>query len=773
MKKTTILLLAAILATGCAKQTNEICIIPQPQQLEVTGGTYDFGKVACVISENTEAASFIASELSKLSGTEITTTPAEGKDAIEVNFVEDIPEKYVLSVADSGISITASDYQGAVHALYSLMQLFPEEFFKNWYNPASVTGKIDIPKCHIEDYPRFGYRGMHLDVSRHFFTTDEIKRYLDIMALHKLNRFHWHLTDDPGWRLEIKAYPLLTSVAAWRAPRPIGSWDSCEPWQECEENTYGGFYTQEEAKEIVKYAAERGIEVIPEIEIPGHSSEVFAAYPTLSCGGKPQPLPTGGSNGYSKSPSSVYCAGNEEVYNFLETVLKEVVEVFPDAPYIHIGGDEVSKEAWKHCRKCQNLMKSEGLQSEEELQSYMIKRVETIVNALGKPIIGWDEILEGGIAPNATIMSWRGISGGIVAAKADHDVIMTPGSHLYFDFYQDKPEGEPKAIGGFLTTKKVYSFEPIPEELTEEEGKHILGAQANVWTEYIGTFDHVEYMVLPRACALSEVDWSSKESRNWEDFSRRLAVHSRRLANIGYNIHHGATDVEIETSQKNNTFLVTMTSQIYGTQIRYTLDGSEPDASSPEYTKPIEIDQSVVIKANVFKDEEPLSSICTERRIGYHKALGCKIAYKYPASSDYSGRGDITLVDGLSGAMDLKSGMLQGFCETDMEVVIDLGEKTAVSSVNAGFVQTVGSWVYLPTELKIFLSDDGENFTEAGSIKVTADPKAEPSCHKDFNVEFEGEARYVKVVAVNEPTPEGLPGAGKINWIFCDEIVVN
>lgn len=771
MKRITTFLLTAFLMAGCAKQA-DICIIPAPEQLNVTGGTYDFGRIASVSSENAEVATFMATELTKLTGNGISAEQIAGKDAITVTFTDGPEEKYILEVGDDGICIEASDYSGAVHAMYTLIQLMPSEFFKNFYAPGTVTGDIDIPKCRIEDRPRFGYRGMHLDVSRHFFNVNEVKRYLDILALHKLNRLHWHLTDDQGWRLEIKKYPLLTSVAAWRAPRPVEDWDHAEPWQDGEENSYGGFYTQDEAREIVRYAAERGIQVIPEIEIPGHSSEVFAAYPTLACSGKPQPVPTGGGTGYSKSPSSAFCGGSEDVFKFLEDVLTEVVGVFPDAPFIHIGGDEVSKEAWKHCRKCQARMKAEGLQNEDELQSYIIKRVEGIVNSLGKPIIGWDEILEGGVAPNATIMSWRGVSGGIAAAKAGHDVIMTPGTHLYFDFYQDKPENEPKAIGGFLTTKQVYSFEPIPEQLSEEEGKHILGAQANLWTEYIGTMKQVEYMALPRACALSEVVWSSVENRNWNCFSRRLAIHMERLQNIGYNCHHGATEVEIETAEKDKSFYLSMLSQIYGADIRYTLDGTEPTASSSRYTGPVKIDQSVIVKANIFKDGEALSPIPTERRIGYHKALGQKVTYKYPASSDYMGKGDVTLVDGLSGSMDLRSGMLQGFCATDMEVVIDLGEKTSINSVTAGFVQSVGAWVYLPGELKVLLSDDGETFTDAGSVEVKADPVTEPSCRRDFKVSLEGQGRFVKVIAVNLPTPEGFPGAGRLNWLFCDEIVV-
>lgn len=424
-------------------------------------------------------------------------------------------ESYELNIQSEKIVVRASAPNGLFYGIQSLRQL---------------VHNSQISNCVIKDQPQFSYRGMHLDVSRHFFTVDEIKKYLDQLAFHKINTFHWHLTDDQGWRIEIKQYPKLTSIASKRKETLVGHYSN-KP-QQFDGKEYGGYYTQKEIKSIVKYAKERYINVIPEIEMPGHAQAVLAAYPELACTEGPFEVAT--KWGVFEE---VLCP-KEETFIFLENVLQEVFTLFP-SKYIHIGGDECPKTRWVASEFCQDLIKKENLKDEHELQSYFIKRIEKFINAKGKIMIGWDEILEGGLAPNATVMSWRGTKGGIEAAKQGHSVIMTPTTHCYFDYYQSNPENEPLAIGGLTTLEKVYSFNPIPDELTEEESKLILGAQGNVWTEYISDYEKLEYMVFPRICALSEVVWTDPTYKNWTDFSKRLSDHFIQLddMNINYAKH--------------------------------------------------------------------------------------------------------------------------------------------------------------------------------------------------------------------------------------------
>ena len=425
----------------------------------------------------------------------------------------DHAEGYRLRVDGTRVEIAAPHDAGLFYGLQTLRQLLP----------ITGNGNVSLSAVEVRDAPRFSYRGMHLDVSRHFMPLEFVKKYIDLMAMYKMNTFHWHLTEDQGWRLQINRYPLLTEVGSCRKETMVAK--QFNPYvgdgiRHC------GFYTQEQAREIVQYAAERFITVIPEIEMPGHSLAALAAYPSLACTAGPFEVATRWG-----VFDDVYCP-TEETFTFLENVLDEVTRIFPSR-YIHIGGDEVPKKRWKESQYAQSLMQREGLKDEHELQSYFIRRIEKVLNARGRRLIGWDEILEGGLAPDATVMSWRGTEGGIAAARQKHDVIMTPGSHLYFDHYQAEPAGEPLAIGGFSPIEKVYSFEPVPAELTEMEARHILGAQANVWTEYIKTPDHVEYMVFPRMLALSEVVWSPKERRSFEDFAVRLRQELPRLDRLG------------------------------------------------------------------------------------------------------------------------------------------------------------------------------------------------------------------------------------------------
>lgn len=532
-----------------AKNTAEdYQIIPKPAVLEPSAGKFLVNsKTTIVGSEALKAeGELLASMLSTASGADIEFA-SEGKGNITLKLDDTInnDEGYTVDVTYDNITISGKNAKGVFYGIQTLRQLLPA---------SAESGSVDeltIPAVSIEDSPRYKYRGMHLDVARHFFPKDFIKKYIDLIAIHKMNTFHWHLTEDQGWRIEIKKYPKLTEVGAWRNGTIIDH----HPGTGNDEKRYGGFYTQDDIKEIVAYATSKHVTVIPEIELPGHSSAAIAAYPSLSCFPKEPTFVTkdmGSKKGKEVQAAGtpkivqetwgvfddVYCAGKDETFAFLQDVLDEVIPLFP-SEYIHIGGDECPKENWKRCPSCQARIKAEGLHDEHELQSYFITRIEKYLNSKGKNIIGWDEILEGGLAPNATVMSWRGTKGGIEAAKQKHDVVMTPGHSCYFDHYQVKTKEEkakePLAIGGNTTVADVYAYEPMPEELSAEEQQYILGAQGNVWTEYMKTTDYVEYMILPRMTALSEVVWSSKDNRNWEDFSNRLEAFKERYDALGLN----------------------------------------------------------------------------------------------------------------------------------------------------------------------------------------------------------------------------------------------
>ncbi|MFP4471610.1 MAG: beta-N-acetylhexosaminidase, partial [Bacteroidales bacterium] len=492
-----------------------VSIIPEPVSVEERGGSYEIvpGSKVLVHSGDEDAAKIarmFADRIYRTAGfkpemNDIQDRRNDHGIIFEIVAAADSlgQEGYSLQVKNRKIELTAYRPAGLFRGLQTLYQLMPAAVFGD--EMADGT-EWKIPRVNIHDKPRYAWRGMHLDVSRHFFAKEFIKRYIDLIALHKMNIFHWHLTDDNGWRIEIDQYPKLTEIAAWRVDREHQPWNERTPPEPGEEATYGGYYTKEDIREIVAYAADRYITVVPEIEMPGHTSEVLAAYPELSCTGGPFYVQPGG---YWPNVD-IFCAGNEQTFEFLENILDEVIELFP-GEYIHIGGDEATKTRWEACHKCQQRIRQEGLANEYELQSWFIKRMEKYLNSKGKRLIGWDEILEGGLAPEATVMSWRGFDGGIEAARQGHDVVMSPVSHCYFDYYQGNPDFEPVAIGGFTTLKKVYSFDPTPPVLNAEEAKHILGGQGNVWTEYIPSPEHAEYMSTPRMTALAEVLWSPKE----------------------------------------------------------------------------------------------------------------------------------------------------------------------------------------------------------------------------------------------------------------------
>lgn len=507
-------------------QPKPISIIPKPQSLKAEKGNFVFSKMTTFYLEDEslkDEFSFLESYLK--SNFEITTEQAREKSTANIILSKSSNNKhlegfYNLTISPLQIQISG-DEAGNFYAIQNIIQLLPtkKEF------------EIKIQCLSIEDYPRYNWRGMHLDVCRHFFSKEEVKKYIDYLAMYKLNTFHWHLTEDQGWRIEIKNYPLLTQVGSIRKETLIG-----KPRKDAKYDgrPYGGFYTQEDIKEVVAYAQQRHITIVPEIEMPGHSLAALSAYPQFSCNQKPvSPATTWGVF------DDVYCAGNDSTFQFLENILEEVCELFP-SKIIHIGGDECPKERWKTCAKCQKRIKENGLKDEHELQSYFISRIEKYLNSKGRQIIGWDEILEGGLAPNASVMSWRGTDGGIAAAKQKHNVVMSPGKPCYFDHYQSKNKlKEPLAIGGYNPLDSVYAYNPTPKILSADEQQYILGAQANVWTEYIPTFKNVEYMSMPRMAAISEVLWTLPENNNYNNFVQRLKIHSKLLdkMNVNYAKH--------------------------------------------------------------------------------------------------------------------------------------------------------------------------------------------------------------------------------------------
>jgi hexosaminidase len=751
---------------GMAQQT--VSIIPQPVSLSVDDGHFTIDKNTSLIFNTKEndlrlAANFFNAFIKNVSGDVLSLNVKKNKSILlEIKKTETIgDEGYLLNVSPNSIRIIANTKTGIVYGMQSLFQTLSQ---------IRTNAALEVPCMKILDYPRFKWRGMHLDVCRHFFGPELVKEYINLMAAYKFNTFHWHLTDDQGWRIEIKKYPKLTSVGAWRADRTGLSWSECQPTQPGEESNYGGYYTQQQIRDIVAYAKERNITIVPEIEMPGHSEAAIAAYPWLSTTQQPQTTITGGV--YPKNFQTVFDVSNDSVFVFLENVLTEVMQLFP-SKYIHVGGDEVDKTPWKNDARCQALMKKMGYTSEDQLQSYFIERMEKFLNAHHRKLIGWDEILEGGLAPEATVMSWRGEAGGIKAAKMQHDVVMTPGTPLYFDHYQAGPAGEPPAIGGFNTLKMVYDYNPIPTELDSNDAKYVLGAQANLWTEFIPTVSQVKYMVLPRMLALSEAVWSPKENKNYVDFYHRLQNQFKAFGEKGLNYCRGNFTVAIKPVSQDGKLLVTLSSEIPDAAIYYTTNGNDPDAGSIKYETPIFIDSSVTIKAVIIEDGKVMGVKPAEQKFSMHKAIGKNVTYMYPVSKYYMADGPNSLTDGVRGT-DNVSRYWHGFDGNDLIATIDMGAETDVQKITIGCLQHYKDWIFLPQSVTYSVSNDGENFTDLGTVENTISPDEKGFIIKDFTLNFSMQkARYIRVTAKNLGVgPKGHPGEGKPVWLFADEIIV-
>lgn len=593
----------------CAQE--QLSIIPKPLALEQKQGTFVFTEKTVIQVDGSQPELRALGEL-LLQGlfertgirASLSSPHAErAETAIRLQLTADTlgDEGYRLFIDNDNITVRAEKTNGLFYAIQSIYQLLPVG--------QTANQAVLIPAVEIVDKPRFGWRGLMLDVGRYFYSVDYIKKYIDYLAMHKMNVFHWHLVEDHGWRIEIKKYPRLTDVSAWRPSTNFqrGPYINHHP--------HGGFYTHEDVKEVVAYAQERYVTVIPEIELPGHVLSALVAYPELSCTGGPFEIPE-----QWAIQKDIYCAGKEEVFVFLEGVLAEVAELFP-SQIIHIGGDEAPKDRWKACPHCQQRIKDEGLKDEHELQSYFITRIEKFLNSKGKRIIGWDEILEGGLAPNAAVMSWRGTKGGIEAARMHHPVVMTPTTHMYLDYFQGEPYLEPNAIGGHLPLRKVYSFEPIPEELEGKEREFILGVQGNVWGEYIHSPDKADYMTYPRGAAVAEIGWSSPENKNWEDFIRRMETQYVRYERAGINYAKSAYQVyfEVEDNVASNTSTVTLKTDSYRPLIHYTTDGTEPSANSPRYEGPFEVAEYTTVRAATFRDGQRISPVSIRSMVHFEQ----------------------------------------------------------------------------------------------------------------------------------------------------------
>lgn len=725
-----------------------VSIIPRPKSISFQQGAYFLNSPVKVAAyqEFTEVADLLK-EHPYISFTEVEIIkkkkhiPSSGIRLIKAEEADRLAQNaYRMEVTQSGIAITANNPESVINAITTLVQIAYLQ-----------KDGSSIPFLRMEDSPRFGYRGLHLDVSRHFFPISFLEKYIDLMAIYKLNTFHWHLTDGAGWRLEIKQYPRLTEKAAWRNYVTWKEWwNSPRRYVEMgTPNAYGGFYTQQEARDLVKYAARKGITIIPEIEMPGHSEEVLAVYPELSCSGMP----------YSNSE---FCIGNEETFTFLTNVLSEVIDIFP-SKYIHIGGDEASKESWKVCPKCQKRIKDENLKDVSGLQSYTIKRVETFLKTQNRKLIGWDEILEGGLAPDATVMSWRGEEGGVKAANSGHDVIMTPGSPMYFDSYQSDPMDQPETLGGYNPLHKVYAYDPVAKGIEEKNRKHVLGVQANAWAEYMPTDEQVEYMVFPRALALSEVAWTSPEKKDWEDFEARLQDHYILLQRLNVNYYRPSFKPSIlatyNTESKGSS--ISISSEQYQSIIRYTTDGSNPTALSPQYVAPLELFKSAKVKAATFEDSVRLGSI-DSLQVDIHRAIGKRVKYNN-SWEKYVAQGDSTLVNGVKGGLTYSDGEWQGFTKGGLDVVIDFERREEIESVSLRFMQMTGPGIYMPGVVSVEISDNGKNFKEVQSIRNDIPLSQSNLTFKEFRFDLKGKmARYIRVKATN---PQG-------GFIFTDEIVV-
>lgn len=772
MKKTVTLALAAacMLSASAAKKASkaDFNVVPLPQEIQLTakkGFTLNKSTRICYPAGNAELrrnAELLADYLRQLTGYSLQITDATaGRNAIVLTagLKSDNPEAYLITVGSNNVTIDGASPAGNFYGIQTLRKSID----------ATATGDVLFPAGTVSDAPRFGYRGAHFDTSRHYFPVDSIKSFIDMLALHNINRFHWHITDDQGWRLESKKYPDLTRFGANRAGTCIG-----HDFNSTDNQPYGGFYTQDEARDIVKYAADRHITVIPEIDLPGHMLAALTAYPEFGCTGGPYAVWQRW--GVSED---LLCAGNDSTLQFIDDILNEVADIFP-SEYIHIGGDECPKTRWEQCPKCQARIKELGLVSdshstaEQKLQSFVMEHAANTLASRGRKMIGWDEIIEGGLFPGATVMSWRGVEGAREAAKQGHDAIMTPTNFCYFDYAQSQdPAGEPLGIGGYIPVSKVYSFEPT-ERLTPEQAKHILGAQANLWTEYISTLGHVQYMELPRLAALSEVQWMQPEKKDFVNFTGRLPRLIDHYRNAGYNYANHIFDIQggLKSDPERHVIVADIRT-IDNAPIHYTLDGSEPTAQSALYTGPITLDRSCTFKARAFRPEGPSRLFADS--ISFNKATSSVVTLATEPHSRYQSTGATLLTDGRFGPSTFNTGEWIGFEGTPMIATVDLGKPMEFSQVGLRTFVDGLNWIMDTRGIKIEISDNGKDFTTVANEEYPAMEGYKSEIVNHVMKFAPVTARYIRATVLCEGV---LPqwhdaGAGKPGFLFVDEITID
>lgn len=708
-------------------------------------------------------AELLAGYLKQLTGYDlklVTKSPKKNAIVLADGLTSDNSEAYSIGVDKNRIEIKGASAAGNFYGIQTLRKSID----------ANAHGDVVFPAVQINDQPRFPYRGTHFDTSRHYFPVDSVKAFIDMIALHNINRFHWHLTDDQGWRLEIKKYPLLTEVGSWRDGTCVA-----KDFESSDSVRYGGFYTQEEARDIVKYAADRHITVIPEIDLPGHMLAALTAYPELGCTGGPYSVWQRW--GVSED---LLCAGNSKTYEFIDDVLKEVVDIFP-SEYIHIGGDECPKIRWEECPKCQAKITELGLvtdnhsTAEQKLQSYVMEHAAKTLAGMDRKMIGWDEIIEGGLFPGATVMSWRGVEGAREAAKQGHDAIMTPTNYCYFDYLQSQDiEGEPFGIGGYVPVSKVYQLEPT-SDLTAEQAKHILGAQSNLWTEYISTLSHVQYMELPRLAALSEVQWMQPGRKDFDDFTTRLPRLIDQYRSLGYNYATHIFDVQggLVPDYENHQIKANLRS-IDGAPIYYTLDGSTPDEKSAVYTEPIVLDKTCTVRAVVIRPTGRSREFADS--VTFNLATSSPVTLATKPHSRYSTpEGAALLTDGRLGSTSFGTGEWMGFEGTPLDATIDLGKIQPVQKVTVRVLVDALNWIFDARGFEVGLSTDGQTFIPVAVVDYPAMTGYETDI-KTHVIQFPAtDARYVHVKVLCETSaPEWQDAAkGKPGFLFVDELIVD
>lgn len=745
-------------------------IIPKPLDVNCKGDASFLLKdgVYVIYPENNQKmqdnAEFLVDYVEKQTGVKLTShagMPVDGAICLTLDLNDDNAEAYKLIVNDKRVCISGASEAGVFYGIQTLRKSLP----------VAQDINVNLSAVEIYDKPRFAYRGAMLDVARHFYTVDEVKTFIDMLALHNINRFHWHLTDDQGWRIEIKKYPKLMSVASERKETVVGRWYSGI----YDGKPYGGYYTQDELRDVIDYAAKRHITIIPEVDLPGHMQAALTAYPELGCTGGPYEVRT--IWGVSQD---VLCVGNDFTLQFVKDVLSEVADIFP-SEYIHIGGDECPKVRWEKCPKCQERIKSLGLKSdakhtkEQRLQSYMIQEAAKYLKEKGKRIIGWTEILEGGLVPDATLMSWIGESGGIEAAHQHHDVIMTPNTYLYFDYYQSKKvEDEPLAIGGYLPIEKTYNYEPMPKELTEEEQQYIKGVQANLWTEYIPVFSQVQYMVLPRLGAVAEVQWTDPSKKDYKDFLRRVPHLVAVYDCYGWNYATRVYDVNVDMKADTvNHVLNVQLSTMADDPIYYTLDGQDPTEKSLKYTKPFTIDQSVVLKTMaVHPDRTSKISVDTIR---FNKATLKPVVLLQPNESRFSPDGPVVLVDGRNGNHSFDTGAWLAVAGNDLEAVINMQAETILSSASVHVYVRKDAWLFDARGFSVSVSSDNKNYKEVASQEYKQMQESDSDGIIEHEFSFDScKATYVKIKVISEKSmPDWHWDAGKAPFLLIDEIILN